>query len=399
MKSERPRIALVAGGLEMGGATTFLVNFSGELVRRGIPVEVITFEQNNPMGPDFQARNVPVICWPDRKVIFEDRMKAVLRELAGFQPTVVISTLGGNSFEVLRYLQSGIFRIAMGQSDDPIVYKTLELYAPWTDLLAMVSRRMKDHAAALSTFARVPVEYLPLGVPMCPASELPSRDFSAPLRILYLGRVCQEQKRVRLFPEILRQLCASGMPFRWTIAGEGDEREFLEANLKSASPLQTVSFTRHVRYDEVPALLKKHDIFLLTSDYEGLPLSLLEAMGHGLVPVVSDLKSGIPEVVDKTNGIVVSVDDVAGYARAIIHLHENRIELSAKSVAARTRVEREFSVGAMTDRWLAAIPLASSSIEKWPKSWSIKAPLEARVPLYFFPPMRVLRRMAVKLRL
>jgi glycosyltransferase involved in cell wall biosynthesis len=153
-----------------------------------------------------------------------------------------------------------------------------------------------------------------------------------------------------------------------------------------------------VRYAEVPALLKQHDVFLLASDYEGLPLSLLEAMGQGLVPVVSDLKSGIPEVVDASNGCLVSVNNVAGYARAIIHLHEHRDELAAKSAAARARVQKEFSVAAMTDRWLAACPPAQTVTEPWPKRWRIQGPLTAGQSLHFSPPVRFLRRVAARLR-
>ena len=153
-----------------------------------------------------------------------------------------------------------------------------------------------------------------------------------------------------------------------------------------------------MRYAEVPNLLKQHDIFLLASDYEGLPLSLLEAMGNGLVPVVSDLKSGIPEVVDQSNGLLVPANDVAGYARAIIHLHEHRDELAAKSATARTRVEKEFSVTAMTDRWLAAIPTPSISPLTWPQQWNISAPLAAKNPIFFSSPIRILRRMVAGMR-
>ena len=188
------------------------------------------------------------------------------------------------------------------------------------------------------------------------------------------------------------------MPFHWTIAGEGEERGFLETNIKSVSPDQTVSFVGSVPYAKVPALLREHDVFLLASDYEGLPLSLLEAMGCGLVPVVSDLKSGIPEVVDASNGILVPLDEVAGYALAIIYLHAHREELAVKSAAARERVQKDFSVAAMTDRWLAALPVTKAGLVAWPKSWRITAPLTDAKPLYFSPPMRALRRMAAKFR-
>ena len=153
-----------------------------------------------------------------------------------------------------------------------------------------------------------------------------------------------------------------------------------------------------VPYAEVPELLRQHDVFLLASDYEGLPLSLLEAMSHGLVPVVSDLKSGIPEVLDSTNGLLVPVNEVDGYPQAIIHLHAHRDELPAKSRAARARVQQQFSVAAMTDRWLAAFSEPRAAIAPWPQRWRMQAPLPAKHPLYYSPPMRALRRMAARWR-
>jgi hypothetical protein len=114
--------------------------------------------------------------------------------------------------------------------------------------------------------------------------------------------------------------------------------------------------------------------------------------------VVSDLESGIRDVVDATNGMLVPVNDVGGYARAIIHLHEHREELAAKSIAARARVQKEFSVAAMTDRWLTAFPKEPPAIGAWPANWKIKPLLVARYPIYFSPPMRVLRRLAARFR-
>ena len=393
-----PRIALITGSLNLGGSTTFLCNLGGELIRRGIPAEVMGFERENPMAADFLKQNIPVRCFDDRREIFEDRIQKVLQRLCEFKPTVVAATLAPASFEVLRYLPSGIFRIGMGQSDDPVVYDMMRHYAPWMDLATMVSKAMKQRAEAMPEFARVPVAYLPYGVPMSSEGKRAQTGLHRPLQILYLGRLAREQKRVHLFPRILGQLKASGIPFHWTIAGDGPDKAALEQTMKDAPPEQTVSFAGPVRYAGVPALLKQHDLYLLASDFEGLPLSLLEAMGAGLVPVVSQLPSGIPELVDAGNGMLVPVDDVAGYARAIIHLHGHRDELAAKSAAARARVQTEFSVAAMTDRWLAAFPAKRDDIAPWHKHWRIQAPLTAGIPLYYSPPVRALRRLAARFR-
>jgi glycosyltransferase involved in cell wall biosynthesis len=398
LENEKTRIALVTASAGLGGSTTFLCNLAGELVRRSIPTQVLSFEQDNPLASDFERLGVPILCLDDRRMIFEDRMKIILQNLKQFQPGMVLANLGAVSFEVLRYLPSGVFRIGIAQSDDPLVYEMIGHYAGHLDLLAVVSETMRRKAAAMPEFAGVPVRCLSYGVPMYEDTELPARDFTKPLRIIYHGRLGREQKRTHLFPEILRHLKTAGIPFHWTIAGDGGGRGFLEANMKTTTPRQTVSIIGPVPYSEVPALLKQHDICLLASDYEGFGLGVAEAMGCGLVPVVSDLPAGIPEMVDATTGILVQVNDVAGYARAIVHLHEHRDELAAKSAAARARVKTKFSVAAMADRWLAVLPQNSPAISRWPDDWKIQPPLAVRHPVYYSPPVRVLRRLAKKFR-
>jgi glycosyltransferase involved in cell wall biosynthesis len=288
--------------------------------------------------------------------------------------------------------------VAVIQSDAPIFYDAVAPYAACLDDIVGISSKITEQLEKMAAFRTVSKCCLQNGVAM-PETFTPRGAGDRPLRILYLGRIMDGQKRVYLFPRILAALKISGIPFQWTIAGEGDQRANLERLMSSANPTQRVLFHRSLPYSQVSALLEKHDIFLLASDAEGLPMSLLETMGHGLVPVVSDLESGIRDVVDAGNGMLVPVNDVEGYARAIIHLHGHREELAAKSIAARERVKKDFSVEAMTDRWLAAFPQNLPAVRAWPTTWNIKPLLAARHPFYFSPPMRVLRRLAAKFRL
>ena len=98
---------------------------------------MLSLEKANPLASDFQRLNIPVQSLDDWRLIYEDRLAMVLHELGRFQPAVVLANLAPTSFEVLRYVPNGVFRVGAGQSDDPIVYEMMRHYAPWMDLLAV----------------------------------------------------------------------------------------------------------------------------------------------------------------------------------------------------------------------------------------------------------------------
>ena len=387
---------MVTGGLKLGGSTTFLCNLAGELIRRSVPAIVLSMERENPLASDFAAVSVPVTCQDERTTIYEDRMLATLREISAFRPNVLVANLSAMSFETLRYAPPGVLRVGVAHSDEAGVYRMLPGYAKHMDVLVTVSETIKARLEAMEEFRAVPVIYAPLGVPMPVGGEGAGGGDAGPLRLIYIGRIEREQKRAHLFPEILAGLKASGIPVHWTIAGDGPLLPWLRGHMGGTGPGQAISFAGKVDYKDVPALLARHDLFLLASDYEGLPLSLLEAMGHGLVPVVSDLPSGVGAVVDETNGRLVKPDDIAGYAREIAWLHGHRAEMAAMSLAGRRKVRALYSTGAMADRWLAIFEKTAGRMPDWPVEWKILPPVGGN-PFTFSALGRWIRRWKSKL--
>lgn len=75
------------------------------------------------------------------------------------------------------------------------------------------------------------------------------------------------------------------------------------------------------RQSDIPAWLEKGDVYVLSSDYEGLPISVLEAMSMEL-PVVATRAGGVPDIV-KDNGFIVNIGDEAGLADAMTRLAKN----------------------------------------------------------------------------
>jgi|ERR1700722_10314017 len=116
------------------------------------------------MSSDFQKQHIPALCLDQRRMIFEDRLKVVLEHLKRFQPTGVVSTLGAISFETLRYLPPGVFRVGVGQSEDPLVYEMMPItHRTWT-LWPWFPRRCNGTRHHLPEFARIPIHNLSCGV-------------------------------------------------------------------------------------------------------------------------------------------------------------------------------------------------------------------------------------------
>ena len=90
--------------------------------------------------------------------------------------------------------------------------------------------------------------------------------------------------------------------------------------------------------DQKTALFRRCQVFVLPSLYEGLPISLLETMSYGLVPVVTDVGSITENVDDGVNGLLIKTKDTASIITAVDRLLHDRAALQKMSAAARQTI-------------------------------------------------------------
>lgn len=103
---------------------------------------------------------------------------------------------------------------------------------------------------------------------------------------------------------------------------------------------------------DIPEILSETDIFVSTSRWEGLPLSILEAMAAGK-PIVATAVPGVLEVLEENTGILIPLDDIDELTRALQTLIENptgRLELGQKG---RERVKAYYALEAYVHQWEA----------------------------------------------
>ena len=371
MNSNTP-LVVSTGGLRLGGSTTFLLNLGKAFHERGLTLPIVCLTEEHEMADDFSKAGVKVHLATDRKLIYEDRLQLVYAAVAAQQPNGVLACLGGDSFEILRTVPAGVARVGIIQSDDPGPYKLVRQFAPWLDAIVGVSETICGRLRQESFGREIRIEYIPYGIPFGPAQVRSLRDITQPLKIIYVGRMIEHQKRVSRLLELVKALTARGEKFEFTFVGSGPELLPAKENLKH---LLNVRFLGDVPNAYVSGLLRSMDIFVLLSDFEGLPLSLLEAMGEGVVPIVSDLESGMRELVTAETGIRVPVGDISAAANAITGLARDSARQAGISAAASDYVRRSFSAAIMGERHLKLITALSKGDPIWPAKVNIPIPL------------------------
>jgi glycosyltransferase involved in cell wall biosynthesis len=131
------------------------------------------------------------------------------------------------------------------------------------------------------------------------------------------------------------------------IVGEGELETATRRLAEERIPGQ-VTFTGY-RSDAIE-VLPAFDIFAMSSDFEGLPFALLEAMAAGRAIVTTDVQGAGEAVRDRREGLVVPRRDPDALASAIVSLARDR-ELAARlGAAAHERFYKEFTADQMIDR-------------------------------------------------
>jgi glycosyltransferase involved in cell wall biosynthesis len=188
----------------------------------------------------------------------------------------------------------------------------------------------------------VPSEHVTVIHNAAPLRERPPpRIAGSPCRMVALGLLGPRKGT----PELLDALAAPAMRrLAWTavIAGNGD----VEASRERAAALaltDRVQIPGWVDAAGVGELLASADIFVLPSHNEGLPVSILEAMGAAL-PVVTTPVGAIPELVVAETGILVPPGSAAALATALAELIEHPQMRHRMGQLGRERVEQHFNI-------------------------------------------------------
>lgn len=178
-------------------------------------------------------------------------------------------------------------------------------------------------------------------------------------KIISVGRLTYQknfQMAVKVASVVLRKFPG----WQWDVFGKGEDQEELIKLTEKAGIEGQMHFYGQVAdlYDRY----KEYSFMVMTSRYEGFPMTLLEGCGNGLPLVSFDIPTGPDEIIDDgKNGFLLTAEDCDGMIKRIIQLIENldlRREMSDKS-----RIKSKvYKIDDICDAWYNALQTVAGNV-------------------------------------
>ena len=182
--------------------------------------------------------------------------------------------------------------------------------------------------------------------------NLPFVDFEKREKeIVGIGRLT-EQKNFALLVDAFAELRPQGYVLK--IYGDGHLRKDLEKQIKELNVSDQVKLMGHV--DRVVNHIAKAEIFVLSSDWEGMPNALMESMAMGLACVATDEATGGSRdlITEEENGLMVPVKDKEALKTALNKVIEDN-ELRLKLMSQAVNIQITHSKESIIPQWLSFI--------------------------------------------
>jgi glycosyltransferase involved in cell wall biosynthesis len=187
--------------------------------------------------------------------------------------------------------------------------------------------------------------------------------------ILYVARICP-QKQPAVFAKTMLRLRQQGVRFVALAAGSGPDFSWLQSFVKSHRLESQIRLLGQVPSREIWELMCAADLFFLPSRWEGIALSIYEAMACGL-PVVGARVGGQAELVIPGSGILIEKgtekEEVERYAEVIVPLLKTETKRKEMGQAGKERVCNNFRIEQMGDQMIESFQQAVRLHQEQPR--------------------------------
>ncbi|WP_115461211.1 glycosyltransferase family 4 protein [Winogradskyella aurantiaca] len=371
-------------GLVASGPNAWIQRLIPDLrVIHGMDVEVLfVYKESLETCPTinfFKANNLPYHLISRTKFPFiEDQLKLLLQVVKAKSFDMLVANLVIPALYSARYLNKSNIPVvgvlhSHDQFYDSVIYNFGDRSSKGrlTEFVAVSDYIKKKY---FNPKSNLQCSVIPCGTRL-PQIEF-NKELDSSLKIVYAGRLVKEAKQIERLVERFIKTSQADPRLEFTIYGSGEEKDKVVSRISDEKG-HKVTYGGVIPPEKILSEVSKHHVFTLMSDYEGMPIALMEAMACGLVPVCYVGQGGIHEIIDEgKNGFVLNSleDDYLGCLQKLINNPDIYSQLSKN---ARIKIIDEFSSEVTSSKWAKLLwSYATNSTAYLRIPWFINLPKE-----------------------
>lgn len=331
------KILFTLGTLKKGGAERVITNLSNYLVKNNNEVIITTTIK----GKTFYELNKKIKLYglDDEKISLnfimknKKRLTELKKILKDEKPDIIVSFLPEPSYRVLflKIFNRQLKVIVSVRNDPKVEYKSkinrlvMKMLYPLADGFVFQTQEAKEYFSKR-------IQRKSVIIPNPINEEFICEPYTGEREktIVTVGRL-EEQKNHKMLIDAFSKLPKEFNEYKLIIYGEGSLRHKLEQQINNLGLENRVILAGQV--DDIKKEIYKAGVFVLSSNYEGMPNSLMEAMALGIPCISTDCPCGGPRFLIKNgyNGYLVPVNDTCSLLKTMQNvLNNNQTEASQK---------------------------------------------------------------------
>ena len=320
----------------VNGITIYSLNLARGLAKLGYPTRILLTEVDTTLASyDESALEIPTDVEVTRLPVARSdgwgrHWGALIRLLHNNAPCVYVPNADYRHSIVSPALHPEVLITGIVHADEALHYDHVARLGKYWNQIVCVSREVGDQIHTRFPEFESRTTTILNGVETPPAYP-GGRSFAGPLTLVYHGSLRQQQKRVLDFPDLLRRIRANGVEASLTLIGSGPDEDALRDVGADLIANGSLVIEPPLPNEVVRQRLRDFHVYVLNSEFEGMPQALLEAMSQGCVPLVTS-SSGTREVVrDGHSGYLVELGDFDAFADRAARLSADRGQLERMS--------------------------------------------------------------------
>ena len=341
-------------GPTLGGVTTWTAEMCRRLSSAGRPVALVEHVTFNPKLPlDLFKKIERIDCTAgqhaDSLFLKEKDATFFAQQYQQGIPATIIPNWSVGTYAACAQIAAeqpeSLRVIGYAHTDEDLYYDWLTYYEPIIHHFVCVSVETGGKLMGKIPHRIGDISIQPYAVH---APKILNRSYSTqlePLKLIYAGRIAQRQKRVFDLILLIEQLVSKQVNFNLRIIGNGDEYQSLSQKLEDlgSEGKKRVTLEPGLLPDQMAETWRSADVFLSVSEYEGTSIAMLEAMGQGCVPVVTQVSGTQSVIVEGENGFSVEIGDAETMATSIARLDDQRNEITKLGCSAHQTILNRYA--------------------------------------------------------